>query len=101
MKILWVLTAICSVVAILVTIILLSEAESAPQEAVGVAIGIAVIPYCFSRAISEFHAVTQREMEDERRMMDATRRRREDQDKREADYQRLKEEERRRLRDDG
>lgn len=54
-KILWVLTAIGSILGGLVTLIGVTEANGAPQEAAAAAIGIAlaVIPYCLARAVSE------------------------------------------------
>ena len=51
----WLFVMICSIVAGLVAIAGVSSAQGAPQEAavMAAAIGIAVIPYCFARALSE------------------------------------------------
>ena len=56
-KILWVLSALFAVFGAISFIILSAGANGAPQEAVaaGVGIALAVIPYCFARAISELN----------------------------------------------
>ncbi len=55
-KTLWVITAICAVLGALITVIGISAANGAPQEAAAAAVGVAftVIPYCLARAVSEF-----------------------------------------------
>ena len=52
----WMITMVAAVLAGGVFIWGLMAAESAPQEAAiaGVALAIAIIPYCFTRAYSEF-----------------------------------------------
>lgn len=53
MKILWYLVALCSAIGFFQGILMVFDANSAPQQAAGAAMGIAwaVIPYCFARAI--------------------------------------------------
>lgn len=54
-KILWILTAIGSVLGGLLAFVGVAVAKGSPQEAASAAIGIAfaVIPYCLARAASE------------------------------------------------
>ncbi|PWC54251.1 hypothetical protein ABNQ39_20865 [Azospirillum sp. A26] len=51
-KVLWLLTAVASVIAGLVMFVGISKANGAPQEAAvsAMALGIAIIPYVFTRA---------------------------------------------------
>jgi hypothetical protein len=54
-RILWALTAFSSFVAALLFLAFMESAKSAPQEAAGaaIALGCAIIPYVFTRAIDE------------------------------------------------
>ncbi len=54
-KFLWILVIIGSILGGLIAFIGVAAAESAPQEAAAAAVGIglAVIPYCLARAVSE------------------------------------------------
>jgi hypothetical protein len=55
MKVLWVVVAIASVLGGLTLFLTVGDANGAPQEAAGaaIAVALAVIPYCFARALSE------------------------------------------------
>lgn len=54
-KFAWILTIVGSVLGALEVVVGLAEASSAPQQAAIAAIGVslAVVPYCFARAIDE------------------------------------------------
>ena len=55
MKALWIIVAIASAFGALTLFLTIGSANGAPQEAAGsaMAVGLAVIPYCFARALSE------------------------------------------------
>lgn len=55
MKAAWILVIIGSVLGTLTLLLTFAASESAPQEAAGagLAIAMAAIPYCFARALSE------------------------------------------------
>lgn len=57
MKILWTICILCGVVGVLEGIVGMYNAESAPQQAAGAAMGIAwaVIPYCICRAFQQLN----------------------------------------------
>ena len=54
-KLLWGLTAVCSVIGGLLAAIGVASAKGAPQECAAAAIGLAMaaIPYCLARAVSK------------------------------------------------
>ena len=57
-KLLWLLTALGSIIGAFVVLVGVAGANGAPQEAAAAAIGIsfAVIPYCLARASAELGA---------------------------------------------
>jgi len=61
----WVVTIICAVLGFLTVATGIAEAKGAPQQAAAAAMGVAwaVIPYCFTRAVSAI----QREVRDRQR----------------------------------
>ncbi|WP_085653216.1 hypothetical protein [Lonsdalea britannica] len=57
MKILWGISALFSIIGFIEGVVMVSGANSAPQQAAGAAMGLAfsVIPYCFCRALQQMN----------------------------------------------
>ena len=64
MKVLWVLTLLAAMAGALLGVAGILEAKGAPQEAsaAAIALAIAVIPYCFTRACEKVANVTQEQL---------------------------------------
>ena len=57
MRILWGISALLSVIGFFQGVVMVFDAASAPQQAAGAAMGLAlsVIPYCFCRALQQMN----------------------------------------------